>query len=272
MTKVFVSHSSQDRAWVEQEVIALLNSHGIETWYSQDDIKTGAQWEREIQRALSTCDWFLIVLSRHSAHSEWVKDELHLAIGNAPERIVPVMMERCNPADFHIQLARIQHVDFCGDTRARHKLIERFGVVPQEDVLDALGGGPSDSAVPPRTARWPGPGPNVLRRPWEPRRDRRSASRRFISAVSSRLSISPTGEKNCGRRSGLSAAGRACCWWESTGPARRASAKCSLIQLIAGESFKQAAHRGDQVVDDQHVQEAHGILRRTKPRAFAGPP
>jgi type II secretory pathway predicted ATPase ExeA len=53
---------------------------------------------------------------------------------------------------------------------------------------------------------------------------------------------------------------------------RLSQGKPFLIQLIAGESFKQAAHRGDQVVDDRHVQEAHSLLRRTKPRAFTGPP
>jgi serine/threonine protein kinase len=110
--RVFVSHSTRDREFVEREVISHLERHGIRTWYSKVAIQTAAEWETSIRRGLDSCDWFLIVLSPRSATSEWVKDELHWAIDKRPNRIIPVLIEDCEPRDFHIRMARIQYVDF----------------------------------------------------------------------------------------------------------------------------------------------------------------
>ena len=46
MPKVFISHSTQDREFVEREIIAALHQGGIETWYSKMDIHAADRWER----------------------------------------------------------------------------------------------------------------------------------------------------------------------------------------------------------------------------------
>ena len=126
-SRVFVSHSTQDRAFVEREVVQHLERNGLRTWYSRVDIRSAAEWGRSILRGLESCDWFTVVLSRGSAESEWVKDELHWAIDHRPRRIVPVIIEPCDPVDFHIRLARLQHVDLCEATpEARARLIAAF--------------------------------------------------------------------------------------------------------------------------------------------------
>jgi serine/threonine protein kinase len=123
--RVFVSHSSQDRDFVEREIISQLESHGFNTWYSKVNIQTASEWERSILRGLESCEWFLVVLSQRSLSSEWVKDELHWAIDKRPNRIIPVLMEDCSLRDFHIRLARIQCVDFRSPSREeRGKLME----------------------------------------------------------------------------------------------------------------------------------------------------
>lgn len=123
--RVFVSHSTQDREFVEREIINQLEANGIKTWYSKVDIQSSAEWERSILRGLDSCDWFLIVMSTRSAASEWVKDELHWAIDKRPNRIIPVLIEDCNLRDFHIRMARIQYVDFRNPSReSRAQLLE----------------------------------------------------------------------------------------------------------------------------------------------------
>lgn len=129
MPKVFVSHSAQDRAFVESEIVYLLQCNGIETWYSRDDIQTASVWEKDIRKGLDSCDWFLIVLSPRSAVSEWVKAELHWAMENRSNHIVPILMEHCNPTDFHLMMGRIQHIDFQEDIeQARQGLLKVWGV------------------------------------------------------------------------------------------------------------------------------------------------
>jgi serine/threonine protein kinase len=128
--RVFVSHSTRDREFVEREVIGHLERHGIRTWYSKVAIQTAAEWETSIRRGLESCDWFLVVLSPRSATSEWVKDELHWAIDKRPNRIIPVLIEDCEPRDFHIRMARIQYVDFRRPSpETREQLMRLFAPV-----------------------------------------------------------------------------------------------------------------------------------------------
>src|SRR5262245_5287055 len=111
MVKVFVSHSSEDRALIEQEMLSVLHSAGIETWYARDDIRVSEQWERAVLDALKSCEYFLLVMSPRSAGSRWVRTELHFAMNRLRDRIVPVLIEDCDPLEFHLALPEIQHVD-----------------------------------------------------------------------------------------------------------------------------------------------------------------
>jgi TIR domain len=123
VNRVFVSHATADRKWVEQEIVAFLNTKGLTTWYSKKSIASASQWEREIKKGLESCDWFAIVISPASSQSEWVKDELNWAFYHRPTRIIPIIMERCNLWDFHIRLPRLQYVDFTEDKQDAQQLL-----------------------------------------------------------------------------------------------------------------------------------------------------
>jgi hypothetical protein len=123
-TRVFVSHSSQDRGFVEREVIGLLQGYGIGTWYSHTDITAADQWERSILKGLEDCDWFLVVMSPRSAASEWVRDEVHWAMNHRSGRVIPMLIEGCDPLAFHVRMSRIEHIDFRTDREAaRQRLL-----------------------------------------------------------------------------------------------------------------------------------------------------
>ena len=128
--RVFVSHAGTDRERVESEVVSVLESHGLRTWYCREDVRSASLWERSILDALESSDWFLVVMTANSLKSEWVKDEVHWAIDHRPGRIVPVLMENCDPADFHIRLRRLQVIDL-RDPQASQQLISVFGEVGQ---------------------------------------------------------------------------------------------------------------------------------------------
>jgi serine/threonine protein kinase len=124
-SRVFVSHSTKDREFVEQEIVGLLERNGVPTWYAKADIDSATEWERTIVKGLESCDWFLLVMSPRSAASEWVRDELSWAFAKRPGKILPVLVEACEAYDFHIRLPRVQHVDFTGDREeARRRLLE----------------------------------------------------------------------------------------------------------------------------------------------------
>lgn len=145
MSRIFISHASADRAFVESELLGLLKALGFDPWYSEAEIYTGEQWERSILAALRTSKWLLLVMSPRSAQSEWVKDEIFFQITENPDRIVPVMIEACNPEDFHIRLRRLQWLDFRNPTNAAREELVRILVdgeykpfVRHRDTSDAL--------------------------------------------------------------------------------------------------------------------------------------
>jgi hypothetical protein len=116
MSTVFVSHCSNDRSFVESDVIAPLESSGLRTWYSRDEILAADEWQESIRKGIQECDWFLVVLSAASVKSKWVRAEVALAFEQFVEgRIVPVMFEECDPALCHIQLRLLQYIDFRSD-------------------------------------------------------------------------------------------------------------------------------------------------------------
>src|SRR5262249_23838018 len=47
--RVFISHSSLDRQFVEGELLSALRGHGVATWHSAEDIQTAEEWERSIR-------------------------------------------------------------------------------------------------------------------------------------------------------------------------------------------------------------------------------
>ena len=121
MARLFISHATADRKFVEGELLGLLRALGFDPWFAETDIQTSDQWERSILGALKSSKWFVLVMSPRSAASEWVKDEIAWAIDEAPNCIVPIMIEDCNPRDFHIRLPRIQHLDFRQSPKKAHE-------------------------------------------------------------------------------------------------------------------------------------------------------
>ena len=142
MPTVFISHSSEDAQFIEREIIPLLASRGIEAWYSPEAIRTAEEWERAIKRGLESSDWFLVALSPRSARSKWVRAETGWAFANREGRIIPVIIEACDPYELHIRLNDLQFADFRREPRkGAERLLAVLGGAsdpppPQEPTAD----------------------------------------------------------------------------------------------------------------------------------------
>src|SRR5205085_5337288 len=130
MSRVFISHSQIDREFVEREIIAPLNEHGIETWYAKDDVEGGTVWEQQIRTALATCDWFLVVVTPAAVASERVWAEVDLALEKLKDRVVSVLCGEHTAEVLPFKLRDIQHYDFSRDIEIERKnLLRKLGVV-----------------------------------------------------------------------------------------------------------------------------------------------
>lgn len=122
-TRVFISHSTQDREIIERDLILPLESAGIKTWMAESDVRKASEWEQTIKVGLETCEWFIVVVSMSALRSEWVKDELFWAIDNRPYRIVPICLDSSDPQQLHIRLRRIQHLRLSDGVEALVELL-----------------------------------------------------------------------------------------------------------------------------------------------------
>jgi len=71
----FISYSSIDQAFAER-IYADLKNNGVRCWFAPKDMKGGKKTYQQIDRAIRIHDKLLLVLSKNSINSEWVKTEI----------------------------------------------------------------------------------------------------------------------------------------------------------------------------------------------------
>jgi hypothetical protein len=96
--RVFLSHSSKDKAFVE-DLAKKLQFDGFSVWYDKWEIHVGDSIVQKINEGISTSDFLLVILSTNSVNSKWVQEELNAAtiknINSKGAFILPVLLEKC---------------------------------------------------------------------------------------------------------------------------------------------------------------------------------
>jgi hypothetical protein len=143
MTSVFVSHSSLDYDLVGNRIVEPLQSRGLEVWYSRDSIHAAEEWEKRIRQALTGCEWFLVALSANSVRSEWVRAEVDWALEHRLGRLVPVLIDDCDPQECNLRLRTLQYIDLRrNDLQSQAALLRVWDLQPP-------------AAAPPAGRKWP---------------------------------------------------------------------------------------------------------------------
>lgn len=94
---VFLSHSATDKPIV-REMAAGLQSHGIDVWLEEAEIKLGESLATRIEHGLDSSDFVAFFLSKASMSSTWVRQELNATIsrqvsGNRGAIVLPILLE-----------------------------------------------------------------------------------------------------------------------------------------------------------------------------------
>ncbi|NQT89526.1 TIR domain-containing protein, partial [bacterium] len=112
-TFVFISYANKDTDRVRDSVVAPLRQRHIRTFFSGDTIRPAEKWEKTIGEGIDECDWFIVVISNSSVHSDWVEAEVMHALSREPlkGRIIPVRIDDVSPAELTWRLSQIQHID-----------------------------------------------------------------------------------------------------------------------------------------------------------------
>lgn len=105
--RVFFSYSRDDSSFA-LKLASDLRKAGQEVWIDQLDIAVGERWDRSVEKALTECPAFLIILSPTAVQSPNVMDEANYALEEG-KKIVPILYEAC---ELPFRLRRLQYVDF----------------------------------------------------------------------------------------------------------------------------------------------------------------
>jgi hypothetical protein len=76
----FISYSTKDREFAER-LHADLQDKGVRCWFAPHDIQGGKKIHEQIDEAIRLYDRLLLILSRDSMESKWVKTEIANARG-----------------------------------------------------------------------------------------------------------------------------------------------------------------------------------------------
>lgn len=85
MTKLFISHSSQDDAFV-RELQQALGLHGVDAWIDSRELLPGGSLDPDIAKAINESSAFAVVVSPASLQSKWVGKELRHALDVQKQR------------------------------------------------------------------------------------------------------------------------------------------------------------------------------------------
>ncbi len=111
---VFIAYSRVDSDFARR-LNEALQIQGKTTWFDQESIASGADFQREIHRGIETSHNILFILSPASVTSPYCDDEVTYA-ETLGKRILTILRHEINPKDLHRVLRPIQWIDF----RAQH--------------------------------------------------------------------------------------------------------------------------------------------------------
>ncbi|NEP02475.1 MAG: TIR domain-containing protein, partial [Symploca sp. SIO2E9] len=107
---VFISYSRADSD-LARKLNEELQLQGKTTWFDQESIASGSDFQQEIYQGIKVCDNFLFIISPRSVNSPYCADEVEYA-ASLNKRFVTVLHRQVETADLHPQLAKVQWIDF----------------------------------------------------------------------------------------------------------------------------------------------------------------
>ncbi len=112
---VFISYSRADSDFA-RKLNDALQLQGKTTWFDQESIAAGADFQQEIYQGITCSDNFLFILSPRSLSSPYCCDEVAYA-AKQNKRMITVLCQPIHAADLPAELAAIQWIDFCQTDR-----------------------------------------------------------------------------------------------------------------------------------------------------------
>jgi tetratricopeptide (TPR) repeat protein len=100
---VFLSHSHFDRHFVKR-LAGDLRRYGVNVWVDEAEMLVGDSLIEKIRDGIDSMDYVLVVISRHSVKSAWVRREIDVAMTQEIEgrrvKVLPILLDDCDLPGF----------------------------------------------------------------------------------------------------------------------------------------------------------------------------
>jgi TIR domain len=94
MTKLFISHASEDKVEIAKPLAELLIKEGVEVWFDDYELKLGAPLRESIDAGLKAADYGIVILSKNFFSKQWTVYELDALITieqtYAKKKVLPI--------------------------------------------------------------------------------------------------------------------------------------------------------------------------------------
>jgi FMN phosphatase YigB (HAD superfamily) len=133
-TITFISHAWKDRRLAKQVCDFIRKDAGAGAWIAEYDLKAGQYLKEELREAVFRCPIFLVILTKHSMHSEWILKEIRWALAAKKDNLVtilPVLAGKIAKAEIPKGLSELVYVDFRRTPFAerRQKLLREYRLI-----------------------------------------------------------------------------------------------------------------------------------------------
>ena len=121
---VFISYKSDEESYAKT-VRKVLEDNGISCWMAPDSIPAGSNYMKQIPQAIEDCKVMIILISKKSQQSTWVKNEFSQAV-TKHKTIIPYVIQDCPLEDeFQFSMSTMQQVYAWQDEEAALQRIVR---------------------------------------------------------------------------------------------------------------------------------------------------
>ena len=144
--KVFLCHSHHDKRFV-RTLARKLEEHGIGVWLDEAELNVGDSLLSHLSKAIYAVDFVLAVISKASNKSNWVKEELEMAmtqhVAGKKLTVLPLLKDKCRLPKF---LGGKFYADFTNSYRRRinfiiliNSILKHYVSLPTIENTDATG-------------------------------------------------------------------------------------------------------------------------------------
>jgi hypothetical protein len=121
MHDVFISYSRHDSD-AANALADTLSKAGLSVWLDCNAIREGDAFDTQIEEAITQSSVVIVVWSKHSVKSHWVRAEAAYALSK--HKLLPISMDRSEPP---LQFIQIQTIDFrYWDRTSKHRAFQQL--------------------------------------------------------------------------------------------------------------------------------------------------